>query len=1015
MQPSPKSDPEPLLEEAAKVRALARHLLRDRDAAEDLAQDVALAAVESGPVPGAPKRMAWLAGVTRRLAARALRDRSRRQRREREAVDRRGGGDTHDIEARLKAQRAVAKAVLELPEPYRTAVVRRYFDGWSPRRIARAEGLGDGAVRQRLHRGLSMLRARLAADLGAEHGEWRKALVLVAGLRTKVVLGAAVWSTGMVMSKVKLAAGILIVAGAAAWGLTRSRVTTDLPVEQVGTTAASERESSLGSDTANLAREPVHRTSASALAQIEVVDPRGVSIAGARVRAWRGTEVLETVVTDATGVAQLDGGGTLDGLVVKVSGRPARVVRDSLQFPMRLVLDDGTVLGGSVLVDGRVAPAGIEFHATVAEFDRELAGVPEALRDALADDREAKARTDALGGFRIDGLPKDWSGELSVDPGLWFSAEFGWPCGPGGAGPDAVALTEARADLIVPLFRVPMLQGRVIDESTGAPIACTGMEVQATFSDDSATPGIGIRTDRDGRFKMALESQSRKQSDAWRRGAAAKLRVRWCAVEIWAPDLPVFRVERSGGEIAEDGDLGTLVMPHAETREVLVLDGVGRPVTRAVVMHTKRMGARTDEEGRTVLVDHVDREPLSVGAEGFGVHRVEPRVWTAGTHADPWVVVIDRRGRLVVGLAGDATADPEVLQSLRMRVASRGPLFEPGGHLWTQVHSALNPAWQSGGGSPAKAELLLTLQDVRTVFEGLARGVEVEISVTDALLHVVARSAVRTPRDDRDVEVGIDVPGEAWYLTGTVAAPDGAAVEGASVQAHLASLTSGSEATTDKNGVFRIGPVLGSLAEPLQLTAQHPGFARTAIEVPPGERLPCRITLQRGREVVVDVVDERGHSQDVKSVGVDGEGAASLSVAPGRFAFRDLPGGSVTFRTWVGGTEHSLEHDTSIPTARLIVPPIGHLTIRVPDELLPEKRFPKVDLHFADGSTMDATALRHDAKAFRSTGVLVVPAGRVQATMELQGAGTVTLGLTDVAPGGEVVIEGTSRTVRRDG
>ena len=53
------------------------------------------------------------------------------------------------------------KALEELPEPYREAVVMRYVDGLSPTEIARTIGESENVVSVRVHRGLKKLKSLL--------------------------------------------------------------------------------------------------------------------------------------------------------------------------------------------------------------------------------------------------------------------------------------------------------------------------------------------------------------------------------------------------------------------------------------------------------------------------------------------------------------------------------------------------------------------------------------------------------------------------------------------------------------------------------------------------------------------------------------------------------------------------------------------------------------------------------------------------------------------------------------
>src|SRR5262245_24270006 len=109
---------ERLLAEFPFVHALARALVRDADAARDVAQDVMVAALQQRQPVQHWRR--WLTSVTRRLAGAARRAGQRRS-----AVESRTARpEASDVEQRaadrIAMHRRLCDAVLALPEPYRT-------------------------------------------------------------------------------------------------------------------------------------------------------------------------------------------------------------------------------------------------------------------------------------------------------------------------------------------------------------------------------------------------------------------------------------------------------------------------------------------------------------------------------------------------------------------------------------------------------------------------------------------------------------------------------------------------------------------------------------------------------------------------------------------------------------------------------------------------------------------------------------------------------------------------------
>lgn len=105
---------------------------------------------------------------------------------------------------------ALVEAVRELREPYRTAILLRFWEGLSPEQIARRTGVTTRAVHSRLYRGLALLRERLAT----RDRRWMTALAALGGRgETWMPLGGAL----AMQTKVKLALGAAGILGALAW------------------------------------------------------------------------------------------------------------------------------------------------------------------------------------------------------------------------------------------------------------------------------------------------------------------------------------------------------------------------------------------------------------------------------------------------------------------------------------------------------------------------------------------------------------------------------------------------------------------------------------------------------------------------------------------------------------------------------------------------------------------------------------------------------------------------------
>jgi hypothetical protein len=135
--------------------------------------------------------------VLRNLVHRQRRQRRRRQLHEHQAtaLASQTTEPASDLLERVELHRTLTDLVLELEEPFRSTVLRRFFEGSSGAEIARASGVPEGTVRWRLSEALRRLRAGLDERNTVRAGRrlallpWKEAIGVK--LSTKVALGAA--------------------------------------------------------------------------------------------------------------------------------------------------------------------------------------------------------------------------------------------------------------------------------------------------------------------------------------------------------------------------------------------------------------------------------------------------------------------------------------------------------------------------------------------------------------------------------------------------------------------------------------------------------------------------------------------------------------------------------------------------------------------------------------------------------------------------------------------------------
>ncbi len=208
-QPVPTIDD--LLVHADFVRGIARATVRGDDLVEDTVQQTWLEVARQPPRHGHEPK-AWLAKVTRHAGWGLLRKRARRDRHEAFAASKKPASvpSTSEIAAKEETRRQLVATILRLDEPYRSAVLLRYYEERPPREVAARLDVPVETARTRIKRGLAKLRGMLDEQHDGDRRAWTAALAPLAGLTTKAA-ATAVATAGIGAGK--LAAVALLVCG----------------------------------------------------------------------------------------------------------------------------------------------------------------------------------------------------------------------------------------------------------------------------------------------------------------------------------------------------------------------------------------------------------------------------------------------------------------------------------------------------------------------------------------------------------------------------------------------------------------------------------------------------------------------------------------------------------------------------------------------------------------------------------------------------------------------------------
>jgi RNA polymerase sigma-70 factor, ECF subfamily len=174
---SPQAFEELVAKYQPKVFSMALSFTRNREAADDLAQEVFLKAYLALPrFHGKSEFGTWLY----RISINHIRDFLRKKGRAKEvslddvpeiSFSDREQAERAEQERETEARRAlVQKSVLGLPEKYRIILTLRDIQGLAYEEISRILKLSPGTVDSRLHRARRMLRVQLAPYLAGEGG-----------------------------------------------------------------------------------------------------------------------------------------------------------------------------------------------------------------------------------------------------------------------------------------------------------------------------------------------------------------------------------------------------------------------------------------------------------------------------------------------------------------------------------------------------------------------------------------------------------------------------------------------------------------------------------------------------------------------------------------------------------------------------------------------------------------------------------------------------------------------------
>ncbi|MEM7205661.1 MAG: sigma-70 family RNA polymerase sigma factor [Planctomycetota bacterium] len=743
--PSPVSVEE-LLVHSQWLRRLARRLVEDVHAADDLVQATWQAALQGRPRHGGNLR-GWLQRILRRLAAAERRRSDRQARREHRVEAKAADPAAEELVEQADLQRHLVALVTQLPEPGRSTVLLHFFWDLSPAAIARRQGIPASTVRNRLKRALDALRAQLDDDHRQGRRQWMALLAPLA------VAGRPA-SRSIIVPITVAAAAIALVAVAARliWRPSAAQ-RVDSVAGRLAAPAGDAAEGGQGAardgDAVTPGRVPVATVNAPADEAAAppswgmVVDARGRAVGGVRVvfapHETTAPQSQARQMPDDQTLAKSDADGVFRWHAAAAHGRlevrserwttvlAARHDRVSRGLPTAVVVAPRAPVAGRVTDGSGHAVAGAVVRLALPKELRARVGI---VLDA-AEERVWESATNADGRFAFADAP-----EVA---GLRASCRAVGHAPWSGAASTDLPITLARFDAA----DTTTIRGRVVDDAD-----------HAVGDAKVSLAGRDTWTDADGSFALPVEQPLPDSA----RLVAIKDGGGFATARDPQPDeFVTLRLARqviytgrvrtadgapvAGASVQLTPRLTAIGVKAATTTEVRRAPTPGGlragPVLRLASVTTDAAGAfeivaPEFESGRLTAVDFTSlrRASVPVGAKRQGLEIVFPRDRLRRLRG----AVVDQRGQAVAGVRVTAqrTLQPSLTAGARISLGSRESTTDAHGRfafdrltdadirLFASAPGVL-PTWTTVGATDADVTLrLVRAGHVRVVTEPAA-------------------------------------------------------------------------------------------------------------------------------------------------------------------------------------------------------------------------------------------------------------------------------------------------------
>jgi hypothetical protein len=723
----------------------------------------------------------------------------------------------------------------------------------------------------------------------------------------------------------------------------RSATTDDTPRETVNVEPAAAAEEVQRANIATSSNE----AAAGSECVVRVVDAARQPLARVVLLALDAALHLQTVSTGPDGRASLAPAGAVQLFALSDASPVQRFELELAAGERELVLDAPSASVAGVLSVGGRAPGKnvrVALRSAAAPFG-ELA-LPEELRAMLAGATLRRGESDPNGNFEFRGLSPDWSGTLII----W--GEYGLARATPSSGPRReLALERPRTDLRIDLERLTRIVGR-FETSSGEAVRTTEMPLVTIVSSQGRARSISQASmDEQGRFAHVLGQADFDSVDVLLecdqgRGARA--------------------AQRNELTLTPDGDfdLGVVVLTQRSNLNVRALSA-GVPVAGAKArINGDLKWSEGDAEGRIAV---------SSAATGDATLRViAPDFWALDVPvrlplAYELVVELSPTNVLTINVRDNSGAPlPEAKVVFEARVAalfSESDTMNPDAAI-IGVRRGQERSSGATVGESFEGELEVIADNKGVVeLQGLTTKGVLSVKVVDALGQTLVSAPLAPFGTSERRELELKLPGALKSLRGRVVDPDGRSVAGAEVSAKLGSSNS-AQTQTDSTGRFS----LDSLStEEFELKVESPHFAphfrpRVALRDATTE---LEIRLERGRIIVVEIVDESGAPRTATRVQASTPDEAHSWYAgpqtPGRYQFRPLSAEPLKITAYVHSRAYTREIGDHEESVRFVVPTPGQLTVRLAASVEVAQRKPFVRLRSLDGAANSSQWFATDA------------------------------------------------------